>query len=103
MIMPYFRIIYKIEKQQAVKLIRLNVTDVDYCWKFYYDKLKEKYGTGRIEFFDCVMVSKYYFEGDPREESTTDVPDVIFGLTEATKDFDASKINWKKTKRKPPG
>lgn len=58
--MPYYKITITLKNLSVHAGIRvLVIHDVDSAWEVFKGKALEYYGEGKIEYFQCVMLSKH--------------------------------------------
>lgn len=94
--MPYFRIILKLEKKQIETYItEFPDKDIDSVYSMFERRINEKYGAGRVEYFNCVMVAKKTIEKLPVHPEIKPVPKDDYGLDDPMPD-----LKWQGKKRK---
>lgn len=95
--MPYYRIILKIEKQEKIACVtEFPDRDIDSVYEMFEKRVNEKYGAGRVEYFNVVMVAKKTIGKDlPTLHKIIQVPKDDFGL-----DDPIPEMKWQGKKRK---
>jgi len=79
--LPYYRIILKLEKQPIQEWIKeLPDKEIDQVYASYEKRVNEKYGAGRVEYFNCVMVAKKTVVNPIEHKVKYGEPDLTFGL-----------------------
>ena len=68
--MPNYRIHVKLEGKPLKEYVVYSaINEIDYIFNYYWQRVKSKNGTGRVEYFDLVMIAEksLKFQAD-REE-----------------------------------
>lgn len=93
--MPKYRIHVKIEAKPLQEYVLFDaITDIEYIYKYYHQRVISKNGSGRVEYFDLVMIADASLlrMADRKEVFN---PENNFGLN----DPPVKNIKWKKEKR----
>ncbi len=79
--MPYYRIILKLEKApKQVFVTEFPDKDINSVYSLFEKRVNEKYGAGKVEYFNCVMVAEKTLDKLPERNKILLVPADSFGL-----------------------
>ena len=79
--MPYYLVVLKLEKiPRQVFVTEFPDRDINAVYGLFEKRVNEKYGAGKVEYFDCVMVAEKTLDKLPERNKIVLVPQDSFGL-----------------------